>query len=174
MMSISCATIGLHMLDNSSSSPKLVSQSHRQQIQASNAQFDVRSCNLFRRAHDVYTSRFTLAICRHGSYGIECHILYCAHMRAVTMTEVFVCAGPTTLGLRGGGGTTPCIFATPFFSMRFFGNASVYLSASHFHIFWCKISEKMCAFVNLYTKREVQRGRGGGLVFTTISRSQLL
>ena len=39
-----------------------------------------------------------------------------------------------------GGG---CVFQRHFFPRGFFGNASVYLSAIHFHNFWCKNLEKI-------------------------------
>ena len=50
---------------------------------------------------------------------------------------VFVFNPQITKG-REGDYHTPCVFSTPFFSLRFFGNAPVFLSAIHFHTFWCK------------------------------------
>ena len=55
---------------------------------------------------------------------------------------------------RGGSGEwlpPSLLFQRHFFPRGFFGNASVYLSAIHFHIFWCKISTKVSSLVNLYT-----------------------
>ena len=55
---------------------------------------------------------------------------------------------------KGVGGYHPLVFfQRRFFLCGFFGNASVYLWAIQFHIFWCTISKKMWLLANLYTKK---------------------
>ena len=75
-----------------------------------------------------------------------------------------------SLGLQGVD-TIPPYFSTPFFSSRFFfRNASVYLSAIHFHFFWCKNLEKV-----LLPRQSVhQKVKCLWGVVTLLPRTQLL
>ena len=65
----------------------------------------------------------------------------------------------TIVSIWGGGYHPLYFFSTPFFPRGFLGNASVYLSANHFHIFWCKnLANTLLPLESVYQKVKCLRG----------------